>query len=65
MLKTAEYLNAVIRICSDHFEERMYTNKLKNRLLPLAHPTLNLNENQENNLNIAVSNIIIYRSIDK
>lgn len=28
------------KVCAHHFEEKMYTNKLKNRLLPSAIPTL-------------------------
>lgn len=59
MLKTAEYLYAVKRVCNDHFEEKMYANDLKNRLLPSAQPTLNLNKDEENDQNVAVSNMII------
>lgn len=59
MLKTAEYLNAVNRVCSDHFEDRMYTNDLKNRLLPSAYPTLNTDSKNKENENIAVSNVMM------
>lgn len=38
------------RICSDHFEDQYYANDLKNRLLPLAQPTLYLNKNDHNNV---------------
>ncbi|XP_071581481.1 uncharacterized protein [Temnothorax nylanderi] len=44
------------RVCSDHFEDRMYTNYLKNRLLSLAQPTLNLGENLENDQNMVLEN---------
>ncbi|XP_077275224.1 glycosyltransferase 25 family member isoform X2 [Temnothorax americanus] len=49
--KTPEQVYSSYRICSDHFEDRMYSNNLKNCLLPLAKPTLNLGENLENDQN--------------
>ncbi|XP_026829979.1 uncharacterized protein LOC105276581 isoform X2 [Ooceraea biroi] len=55
VLKTAEYLYAINRICSDHFEDRMYANDLKSRLLPSARPTLNLHNHEENDQNIAIA----------
>lgn len=38
--KTPFQLYNNYRVCADHFEERMFTNELKERLLPSAVPTL-------------------------
>ncbi|XP_048513025.1 52 kDa repressor of the inhibitor of the protein kinase-like [Athalia rosae] len=38
--KGPEYANRNCKLCGDHFEERMYLNDLKTRLMPAAIPTL-------------------------
>lgn len=40
--KDAEKLKVYYKVCSEHFEDRMWANDLRTRLLPKALPTLNL-----------------------
>lgn len=40
MDKSPEYLNSNCKLCSDHFEDCMYYNYLRNRLKSDAKPTL-------------------------